>query len=85
LNFQQQNPLKPQYLPHLSSENCEINSIKLDSPESFPTTPRKNSPKFQYNFQFQSYLVFHLENGSRKLPHRTSKQSQTKSATPNQQ
>jgi hypothetical protein len=25
--IQQQNPLKNQYLPHLSSENCEINSI----------------------------------------------------------
>jgi hypothetical protein len=32
LNFQQQNPLKNQYLPHLSSENCKINSIfKSDS------------------------------------------------------
>jgi hypothetical protein len=34
LNFQQQNSLKNQYLPHLSSENCEINSIKSDSPKA---------------------------------------------------
>jgi len=24
LNFEQQNPLKNEYLPHLSSKNCEI-------------------------------------------------------------
>jgi len=35
LNFQQQNPRKNQYLPHLSSENCEINSIKFDLPRAF--------------------------------------------------
>jgi hypothetical protein len=35
LNFQQQNPLKNQYLPHLNSENCEINSAKSDLPRAF--------------------------------------------------
>jgi len=35
LNFQQYNSLKNQYLSHLSSENCEINSIKSDSPRGF--------------------------------------------------
>ncbi len=35
LNFLQHNPLKNQYLPHLSSENCEINSIKSDSSKAF--------------------------------------------------
>ncbi len=30
LNFQQQNSLKNQYLPHLGSETCEINSVKSD-------------------------------------------------------
>jgi hypothetical protein len=35
LNFQQQNPSKNQYLPHLSSENCEIDSIKSDLPMVF--------------------------------------------------
>jgi len=33
-NFQQQNPLKNQYPSYLSSENCEINSIKSDSPRA---------------------------------------------------
>jgi hypothetical protein len=49
LNFQQQNPLKNQYLAHLSSENCEINSIKSDSPRG-PSNNTKNTPKFQYSF-----------------------------------
>jgi hypothetical protein len=35
LNFQQQNPLKNQYLPHNSSENCEIKFIKSDLPRAF--------------------------------------------------
>jgi hypothetical protein len=35
LNFQQQNLLKNQYISHLSSENCEINSIKSDSLRAF--------------------------------------------------
>ncbi len=30
LNFQQQNPLNNQHLPHLSSENYEIKFIKSD-------------------------------------------------------
>jgi hypothetical protein len=30
LNFQEQNPLKNQYLAHLRSKNCEIDSIKSD-------------------------------------------------------
>jgi len=34
LNFQQQDPLKENYLPHLSFENCEINSIEFDSPRA---------------------------------------------------
>jgi hypothetical protein len=35
LNFQQQNPLKIHYLPFFSYENCEIKSIKFDSPRDF--------------------------------------------------
>jgi hypothetical protein len=31
---------KNQYLSQLSSENCEINSIKSDLSKGFPTTPR---------------------------------------------
>jgi hypothetical protein len=34
------NPLQNQYLPHLSSENCEINSIRSGLGKGFPTTPR---------------------------------------------
>jgi hypothetical protein len=34
-NFQQQNPLKNQYLPHLSSENCEIKTLLLNLTHSF--------------------------------------------------
>ncbi len=35
LNFQQQNPLKNQYVPHLNSKNCEIKFIKFDLPKAF--------------------------------------------------
>jgi hypothetical protein len=28
-SFNKQNPLKNQYLPHISSENCEIKSIRF--------------------------------------------------------
>jgi hypothetical protein len=55
-NFQQQNPLRKQYLPHLSSENCEIKLIKSDSARISINT--KNAPKFQYSFQFRFYLAF---------------------------
>jgi hypothetical protein len=40
LNFPQRNPSKNQYLPHLSSENCEIASTKPDFAKGFPITPR---------------------------------------------
>jgi hypothetical protein len=55
-NFQQQIPLSKQYLPHLSSENCEINFIKSDSARISINT--KNAPKIQYSFQFGFYLAF---------------------------
>jgi len=35
LNFQQQSPLKIQYLPQLNSENSEINSIKSELSRAF--------------------------------------------------
>ncbi len=41
LNFKQQNPLKNQSLAHLGSNNCEISSIKPNSPHGSPTMPRK--------------------------------------------
>jgi hypothetical protein len=35
LKFQQQSPLKIQYLPQLNSENSEINSIKSELSRAF--------------------------------------------------
>jgi hypothetical protein len=49
-NFQQQNPLRKQYLPHLSSENCEIKFIKSDLGRISINT--KNAPKFNIVFSF---------------------------------
>ncbi len=60
LNFQQQNPLKNQYFPHLSSENCEINSIKSKLSESFLITPRTH-PNSHIILNF--YFLFLRENG----------------------
>jgi hypothetical protein len=41
----EQNPLKKiQYLPHLSSENCEINSIKSHSPRPFQQNQEQQYP-----------------------------------------
>jgi len=50
------NPLKNKYLPHLSSENCEINSIKSDLLRAFQQ--HQERPKFQCSFPFWFYLVF---------------------------
>jgi len=63
LNFQQQNSLKNQYPSHLSFENCEINSIKSDSPEGFPTPPRM-TPNFLIQFSVSVLFNFHWKNGS---------------------
>jgi hypothetical protein len=62
LNFQQQNPLKNQYLPYLSFENCEINSIKSDSPRAF----QQHQERLQIPMQFSVSILFsfHWENGS---------------------
>jgi hypothetical protein len=36
LNFEQQNPLENQYIPHLSSKNCEIiTSVRSDLARAF--------------------------------------------------
>ncbi len=42
--------------PHLSSENCEINSLNLTHQGLSNNT--KNTPKFQCSFQFLFYLIF---------------------------
>jgi hypothetical protein len=54
LNFQQQNSLKNQYLPQLSSENCEINSIKFDSPKAF----QKHQEHLQIPMQFSVSIFY---------------------------
>ncbi len=60
LNFHQQN----WFLPHLSSENCEINSIKSDSPRAFQQHQEHPPPNCNEVFGFQFYLIFHWKNGS---------------------
>jgi hypothetical protein len=62
LNFQQQNSLKNEYLQHLSSKNCEINSIKSDSPRAF----QQHQERPQIPIQFSDSILFNFrwENGS---------------------
>jgi len=62
LNFQQQNSLKNQYLPQLSSENCEINSIKSDSPKAF----QKHQEHLQIPMKFSVSIFYSFieKNGS---------------------
>ncbi len=79
LNFQQERPLQN---AHLSSENCEINSIKSDlsrasqGHQEFPP----NSNNF-FSFNFSSFSLKKWFN-NQQLPHHNSKQFQTKSAHP---
>jgi hypothetical protein len=63
LNFQQQNPLKNQYLSHLSSENCEINSIKSDWLRAFHQHHQER-PQIPMQFSVSILFSFHWENGS---------------------
>jgi hypothetical protein len=79
LNFQQQNPFKNQYMSHLSSENCERNFIKPDSPRAFQNT--KKHPQISTHFSVSILFSFHWENGSiiNSFHNHSSKQSQTKS------
>jgi hypothetical protein len=60
-NFQLQNSLKNKYLSHVSSENCEINSLKFDSPKVF-----QHQECLQISKQFLALILFnfHWENGS---------------------
>jgi len=57
LNFQQQNPLKCQYLRHLSSENCEINFIKSGSMRAFQQ--HQNAPQIRIQFSVLILFSFH--------------------------
>jgi len=57
LNFQQQKiHSKIKYLPQLNSEDCEINSIKSNSPRAFQQ--HQECHQIPIQFQFQFYLVF---------------------------
>ncbi len=60
-NFQLQNPLKNQCLPHLSSENCEINSIKSNLPRAFQQ--HQEHPQIPMQFSVSILFSFHWENG----------------------
>jgi hypothetical protein len=63
LNFHQQNPLENEYLPHpLSSENCEINSIKSDLPRAFQL--RHEWPQISIQFSVSILFNFRWENDS---------------------
>ncbi len=62
LNFQQQKSLKNQYLPHLSSENYEINSIKSDSLRAFQQ--HKEHLQIPIKFSVSILFNFHWRNGS---------------------
>jgi hypothetical protein len=56
LNFQQQNSLKNQCLPQLSSENCEINSIKSDLPKAF----QQHQEHLQIPMQFSVSILYNF-------------------------
>ncbi len=63
LNFQQQNPLQKYiYLSHLSSENCEIKSIKSDLPRAFEQ--HQECPHIPIQFSVLILFSFCWENGS---------------------
>jgi hypothetical protein len=62
LNFQQQNPLKNQYLPHLSSEIYEMNFIKSDLLRAFQQY--HEHPQIPIEFSFFILFNFHWKNGS---------------------
>jgi hypothetical protein len=62
LNFQQQNPLKNQYLSHLNSENCKIKSIKSDSPSTFQE--HHKHPQIPIEISVSTLFNFHWKNDS---------------------
>ncbi len=65
LNFQQQKSLKNQYLLHLSSQDCEINSIKFNSSRAFLNPFRdQECPQIPIQFSVLILLSFHWENDS---------------------
>ncbi len=61
LNFQQQNPLKNQYVSNVTSENCKINSIRSDSPKAFQQH-QQQPPQIPIQFSVSILFNFHYEN-----------------------
>jgi len=57
LSFQRQSSLKNQYLLHLSSQDCEINSIKSDASKAF-----QERPQIPIQFSVSILSSFHWEN-----------------------
>jgi hypothetical protein len=60
-SFQQQNPVKNQYLPHLISESCEINSIKS---YLLAFQQQQEVPQISIQFSVSILFSFHWKNGS---------------------
>jgi len=67
--FPEQNSLKNQYLPHITSENYEIKYIKSDSPRAFqqqqehPHILIQFAVSILFNFQLENYSIinsFHI-------------------------
>jgi hypothetical protein len=64
LNFQWQNSLKNQYLPHSDPKSYQINSIKSCPSRSFQQhqrhipIPPKFSAIIQFNFQWKNHSIF---------------------------
>jgi hypothetical protein len=56
-SFQQQNPLKNQYLPYLISESCEINSIKSYLLRAFQQ--QQELPQISIQFSVSILFSFH--------------------------
>ncbi len=62
LIFHQQNLLQKKYFPHISYENCEINSIKIDASRAFQQ--HQEHPQIPIQFLVPILLNFHWKNGS---------------------
>ncbi len=58
LNFQQENPIQNNYLPHLRSKNCETNFIKSD----LSRAREEHQEHLQISISFQFLFYFHWEN-----------------------
>jgi hypothetical protein len=56
LIFHQQNLFKKQYFPHISYENCEINSIKIDASRAF----QQHQEHTQIPIQFSVPILLHF-------------------------